>query len=237
MVKNIFSKIFVIVLLTGALSSAWGQNDTGTPLWDNQLFLGNKLTWGKDKLRYSGELQVRLKDNMQSLDNWYIEGIASYMPSQHWEIVPDFRISVHPDQTEFRPAFGILRKDLVTGRGGGRHQFVNQLKGQADIQPQNVNYGLRYILFYNYLVSEKILASGIGGVFYSWKENFTGLEYIRGGAGVAYIFNKQHSLNVIYFVGAANLVDSWTYQGNAVVQLIINITKEYKYVPAKYLSF
>jgi hypothetical protein len=159
------------------------------------------------------------------------------MPSKNWELVPDFRFSIHPSQVEYRPGFGILRKDLFrTGEGKG-HQLVNQLKYQADFLPGNVNSGLRYVLFYNYVASENIILSGLGGVFYSWKGNFTGLEYIRGGPAVAYIFNKQHALNFIYFVGAANLGDSWTYQGNLLVQLVINVTREYKHVPAKYISF
>ena len=48
---------------------------------------------------------------------------------------------------------------------------------------------------------------------------------------------KQHALNFIYFVGAANLGESWTYQGNLLIQLVINVTREYKHVPAKYISF
>ena len=71
----------------------------------------------------------------------------------------------------------------------------------------------------------------------SWKENFTGLEYIRGGGGAAYVFNMQHSLNLLYLVGVGNLGDSWLPQGNLVLQLVININKDYKYVPAKYINF
>jgi len=92
-------------------------------------------------------------------------------------------------------------------------------------------------LFYNYLASEKIILSGMGGVFYSWKENFTGLEYIRGGGGVSYVFNMQHSLNFLYLLGVANPGNSWTTSGNLILQLVININREYKYVPAKYINF
>jgi len=227
----------LLILFTCILAVPGLAQENNTPNWDNLFFFGNKVSWGSDKWKYSGELQIRLEDNGQSLDNWLLEGVASYMPSENWEIVPDFRFSIHPNQVEYRPGFGILRKDLFrTGEGKG-HQLVNQVKYQADFQPGNINSGLRYVLFYNYVASEKIILSGLGGIFYSWKENFTGLEYIRGGPAVAYIFNKQHALNFIYFVGAANLGDSWTYQGNLLVQLVINVTREYKHVPAKYISF
>lgn len=225
------------ILIFSSTSAAYAQSESEPPAWDQQFFFGNKVTWGGKDWKYSGELQVRLRDYGQSLDNWYLEGVASYMPSKKWEIVPDLRISIHPDQVEYRPGFGVLRKDLLRTEENKGHQIVNQLKYQVDFQPGNLNSGLRYVLFYNYVASEKIILSGMGGVFYSWKDQFTGFEYIRGGAGAAYIFNKQHALNLIYFVGAANLVDSWGYQGNLLLQLVINIDKDYQYVPAKYVSF
>lgn len=234
--RKLFIWIIIGLTFNGSLKLL-AQMEPEPPGWDQMFFFGNKVSWGAEKWKYSGELQIRLQDNGKSLDNWYLEGVASYMPSKHWEVVPDFRFSIHPEQVEYRPGFGVLRKDLFLRDQGKGHQFVNQLKYQADFQPGNVNSGLRYVLFYNYLASTKIILTGVGGIFYSWKEHFTGLEYIRGGAGIAYVFNKQHSLNFLYFVGAANLGNTWIYQGNAVLQLIINIDRDYKYVPAKYLSF
>ena len=225
------------VLIFSGGNSVWSQSESDIPAWDQQFFFGNRVSWGGENWKYSGELQVRLKDYGQSLDNWFLEGVASYMPSEKWEIVPDFRFSIHPEQVEYRPGIGVLRKDLFRTEKGRAHQFVNQFKYQTDFVPGHVNSGLRYVLFYNYLASEKIILTGMGGVFYSWKEHFTGLEYIRGGVGAAYLFNMQHALNLIYFVGAGNLGNSWAYQGNFLLQLVINIDKDYKYVPAKYISF
>jgi len=226
----------VVLIITSGIES-FAQAESEPPGWDQQFFFGNKVSWGAEKWKYSGEIQFRFKDNGHSLDNWYLEGVASYMPSKHWEIVPDFRFSIHPEHVEYRPGFGVLRKDLFLAGNGKGHQIVNQLKYQVDFQPRNVNSGLRYILFYNYMASEKIILTGVGGIFYSWKENFTGLEYIRAGGGAAYVLNMQHSLNLLYFIGTVNLGNSWIYQGNIVLQLVININKDYKYVPAKYLNF
>lgn len=229
-------RIVIFSLIVSGGTEAWSQSEADPPAWDQLFFFGNKVSWGKEKWKYSGELQIRLQENGQSLDNWYLEGVASYMPSKHWEVVPDFRFSIHPEQVEYRPGLGVLRKDLFLSKTDKGHQIVNQVKIQADFQPGNVNTGLRYILFYNYLASEKIILSGLGGIFYTWKDNFTGLEYIRAGGGAAYIFNMQHSLNLLYLVGVGNLGDSWNTQGNLVLQLVINVNKDYKYVPAKYLN-
>ena len=208
-----------------------------TDKWDNQFFVGNKVTWGNNKWRYYGELQSRFVHDFQALDRWYFEGVATYQHSANWEIVPDFRFSVRPDFVESRPGFGLIRKDII-GKGDPKHQqLVQQLKYQADFGNDRTNHGVRYILFYNNVLNKKLIASAVGGVFYSWKPNYTGLEYIRAGGGLAYIMNEQHTLNFTYFGGAADTGDEWIYSGSLVIQLVINIRKDYKYVPAKYINF
>ena len=205
--------------------------------WDNQFFVGNKVSWGNDKWRYSAELQSRFIQDFQALDRWYFEGVATYQHSANWEIVPDFRFSIRPDFVEARPGFGIIRKDLIGKEEAPNQQLVHQLKYQADIGNNRTNHGLRYIMFYNYVFNKKLIASGIGGVFYSWKDDYKGFEFIRAGAALAYVLNEQHSINFTYFAGAADTSPEWTFSGSFVVQLIINIRKDYKYVPAKYISF
>ena len=77
-------RIVLIGLLVSVGTEAWSQSETDPPPgWDQLFFFGNKVSWGKEKWKYSGELQIRLQDNGQSLDNWYLEGVASYMPSKH----------------------------------------------------------------------------------------------------------------------------------------------------------
>jgi hypothetical protein len=228
-------KLFFILLLM--CTQAVIAQEEEIKKWDNQFFAGNKVTWGNDKWRYSGELQSRFIQDFQALDRWFFEGVASYMHSEHWEIVPDFRFSVRPEFLEARPGFGIIRKDLIRNEDKVNQQFVQQLKYQADIGNNRTNHGVRYILFYNNVLRENLIATAIGGVFYSWKDNFAGVEFIRAGGALAYILNEQHSMNFTYFVGAADTGNDWVYSGSFVVQLVINIKKDYKYVPAKYISF
>ena len=61
---------------------------------------------------------------------------------------------------------------------------------------------------------------------------------MRFGGDPTWIVNDQHSLNLNYFLGisqADNL--SWSYQGIIMVQLVINVNEDFKYRPAKYISF
>jgi len=228
--------VWLTIILTSPVSLT--AQDGEEPLkWDNQLFLGNKVAAVKGNWKYSGELQVRLKENSQTLDRWFLEGVATYMPSRHWEIVPDYRFSIKPANIEHRPGLGILRKDLFGPEESQRHQLVHQLKWQADIGPEYVNHGIRYVFFYNYILNEQLIPNAAAGVFYRWSEGFTGLQFIRLGAGLAYVIDIKHSLNFSYFLGITDTGAGWTYQGIPFVQLIININRDYKYVPAKYINF
>jgi hypothetical protein len=73
---------FLIIILLYPLVSSDAQTAEQPSSWDNQLHVGNKIAAGKDDWRYSGEFQVRLKDNTQSLDNYFIEDIATYLLSK-----------------------------------------------------------------------------------------------------------------------------------------------------------
>jgi len=201
--------------------------------WDNQIYIGNKVGWGSDHWKYSGELQVRLKDNYSQLDNWFLEGVASYLPSENWEFVPDLRLAISPDKTDIRPGLGVLYKQRFE-----QSALIHQLKWQIDISESAAENGLRYALFYNYLFNDKLAATVLGGGFYRWAENFTGLRFMRFGGGPTWIVNEEHSINFNYFLGITQADDtSWSYQGIIMIQLVINVNKGFKYRPAKYISF
>lgn len=224
---NFYLAIIVILLRT---TPALAQE---TDTWDNQLFVGNKVVYGRNKWNYSGELQFRLKDNLQALDNWFLEGVATYLASKYWEIVPDYRFSVKPTSTEYRPGLGVLFKLLSP-----KWQFVNQVKYQADMSSKGtVGHGLRHVVFLNRILTEKLVPTLAAGYFYRWKENFSDLEFIRFGAGINILFDPVHTLTISYFVGVANTGKRWNWSGIPLLQLTIRIRKDWIYVPAKYINF
>jgi len=202
------------------------------------LYFGNKITWGKDNRRYYVELQARFENNFSRLERWYIEAGYSLLPSERWEIVPDFRFSVMEDDTEIRPGIGALAKFYP----GERVQIVQQIKYQADFLPkaERVDHAVRAVTFVNYLTeNKKWVLFGIAGFFYQNKPklDFSEISFIRYGAGVAYIFDVKHSINLFYFNGIERSADPTLYVGVIATTLIININKEYKYVPAKFYNF
>jgi len=204
--------------------------------WDNQIYMANKVAGGADKFKYSGELHVRLKDNMQQLDRWYIEGMASFLLSKHIEIVPDFRFNIKPDEKEIRPGFGVLYKHYVKDK----YQFVHQYKWQIDIDNKGHNdQAIRYVLFINKKLNDKIIVSYAIGALYRWRkeDNFSGIQFFRNGPGIDYKFSEKHHINFSYFINGTNTGEHWVWAGVPFIQLIINLNKDYKYVPAKYFNF
>ena len=93
------------------------------------------------------------------------------------------------------------------------------------------------IAYHRSMVPRLERAEKAAGVFYRWQNDFTGIQFVRIGAGLAYIIDIKHVLNFSYFLGITNTGPRWTYQGIPFIQLVININKEYKYLPAKYINF
>jgi len=212
--------------------------------WDNWLLIGNKVVFGGQKnWTHSHELQWRVKDNMQSLEQWYYEGVATYSINEKWSIVPDFRIAVKPDRIDYRPGIGIVKVGYLGKKkddGKIRSQLVNQIKYQFDFDSEGNNrHGLRWVITYNKIVTEKFIISAIVGPFYRWSENFSGLEFVRGGPSFTYVFDKSHTLAFVPLFGAERLPSDlgWTYSFTPMIQLIIRINKNYKYIPAKYINY
>jgi len=118
-------------------------------------------------------------------------------------------------------------------------QFVNQVKWQIDLSSPdgNSDNGLRYGIFINHEINDKLATSFGAGIFYRWRNDFQGFEFVRFGPSLIYVINKKHTINFSYFLSAENNGELWEWAGIPVIQLIININKDYKYVPAKYFNY
>ena len=232
--KNISSGLFYVFLFFLFMTKLKGQSGTEESNWDNVLYFGNKVAWGSESWRQSAEFQTRYNSDFGKLEQWHLEYILTYLMSEHIEIVPDFRFTRKPEHLEYRLGFGIIYKNLFK-----KSQLVHQLKWQWD--KENTAYsshGLRYAIFYNYVFTKNIVGSAILGGLFEFGKEFTDFLGIRTGLGVAYVFDKAHSVNLGYYYGAINTGNKvYTNLGIVSIQLIINIRKDYKYLPAKYITF
>ena len=226
----------LLLMIFLAPSFVVSAQDEEPPGWDNQMYLGNKVSWGKNKWKFSGELQTRLENNFQQLDNWYLEFVSNYLISEKFEIVPDFRFTIKPSKVEFRPGLGVLYKKL-----NPTFQFVNQVKWQIDFPTEGeVGNAMREVVFMNYhVVPNKVITTLVAGFIYRCWPSWNGFQYIRVGPGVSYVFDEKHILNFSYFVGVENNTKDWLWAGIPMIQLVINISSKdkYKYTPAYYFDF
>jgi hypothetical protein len=237
---NRFTPIFTLLICFLLIQGLKSQTTEPTDKWDHWLVMGNKVVFGgQDKIKHSHEIQWRANNNLKSLERILYEGVFTYSPNTKWEIVPDLRMSSVPNGIEWRPGFGIIYK-IYPGKEEKKYktQLVNQVKWQADIMDE-FKQGVRYMFSYNYMATEKFIISGIAGVFYRWSNDFTGLQFVRTGIGLSYVFNEMHSISFVDAIGFENRgpVTGWTYAHFPMVQLIIRVKKNYKYLPAKYINF
>lgn len=219
------------------------QDETEVDKWDNTLYFGNKVVFGGvEEFKHSHELQWRAEDNLNAMDQFFYEGVFTYSPNRKWELVPDFRITKKPYQMEYRPGIGVIRKQFfgLDSESGITGQLVHQAKYQADITSDGeVKHGLRYVVTYNHFLSEKVILTGLAGPFWRFSENFSGLQFIRGGVGATIIFDHVHTLSLINAFGMEDRNDGQGWYGSwiPIIQLVIRVNKDYRYVPASYINF
>lgn len=221
-------------LLFSIITYSQDENADNTPNWDNVMYAGNKVSWGSsENRRQSAEFQARFNNDLSALEQWQVEYASTFLVAKRWEIVPDFRYTKKPTRNEYRPGLGGIFKKL-----NKKSQLVHQAKWQYDIKEGiNNSQGLRYVFFYNYLYTDEILITGFGGALFEFGKDFNGFSGLRAGINAAYIFNQAHTLNVGYFYGLVNdKSNNFTNIGVISLQLIINIRKDYKYLPAKYFN-
>ncbi len=226
------------------LSNLCLAQDEDIDRWDNWFLMGQKIVFGGEgNWKHSHELQWRAKEDVTALDQVFYEAVITYSPNATWEIVPDFRMARKNDVMDFRPGFGIVRKDYFKWAPKG--QFVHQLKYQYDINNRgDGRHGLRYVINYNQVINESLVVSGLIGGFYRWSGDFNGVEFVRFGPSIAYVFNEVHSLGFAPLIGVGNLgFDEngeklgWVGSFTPLIQLIIRVKKDYKFTPSKYINF
>jgi len=209
----------------------------GAQGFDYQMIVSNSINWSKIDWRYKIDYQLRLKDNVRSLDRHLLEFVGTYMPSRSWELVPDFRISITPDIIEYRPGFGVIYK-ITWGKKIFFRQLVNQVKYQADIEESGrVKHGFRHVLFYNHLITKELLFSSGSALFFRWQDNFTGFQFYRAVVGLIYIFDSTHSLGISPYFGIEDPLGAISFTGGVMIGYSIRLRDSFKYLPARYINF
>ena len=219
----------LLMMALPASASAQAEED-GFGQW---LYTSMKVASAIGKWRVYGDFQLRLNENWREMEQWMVESGLTYMPNANWELTPDFRVTVRPSHIEYRPGAGVIFKISPP-----TWQIALQHKYQLDIESTGIaKHGFRQSLFVNHLVSNRVIASVLGGWFYRSEPDFTGVQFWRGGGGISYIFDPLHTVSLSYFLGWQNLGDRWITEGFAFVGFTFNIRTDWRYVPAQVISF
>ncbi len=239
--------ILIFLFITSLVS--WAQEvidpfDGGAiDRWDNWLIMGNKIVFGgQDDYKHSHEIQWRADENISQLNTLFYEGVLTYSPSQKWEIVPDFRISRRPNRWEFRPGLGVVRKDFFGKDKDHLWAIAQQVKWQGDFKTEGfgTTQAIRYVPSISYVISKKYVVGGLAAALFQWGdgEDIT-LRFIRAGGSFGIVFDEVHTLNITPAFGAEylNKDDGWVYSFTPIIQLILRVNKDYKYIPARYINF
>jgi len=71
---------------------------------------------------------------------------------------------------------------------------VHQYKWQIDIDNKSHNdQAIRYVLFINKKINDKIIVSYAVGALYRWRkeDDFSGIQFFRNGPGIDYKFSES----------------------------------------------
>ncbi len=231
--------VIIVIFLWHTTISIAQTTDPPDLSWDNWLIVGNKIVFGGHKsFKHSHEIQFRIDNNLHSLNTFLYEAVGTYSPNIHWEMVADIRFSRKATRDEYRPGFGIIRKDYLGSNG--ITQLAQTVKWQADIRSDGgYTQAMRYAPFISHLVNDKIIVGGLAAAVYQWGPDFPGrIAFVRFGPSFGVIFDKVHTLSILPAFGAENYGESgWAWSFTPVVQLIIRVRKDYKYLPARYINF
>ena len=228
-------RLVLSLLCISCSSHLLAQTDPVDP-WDYWLIMGNKVVFGGvNQWKNSHEIQWRADNNLQELNTLMYETVVTYSPNSKWEIVPDLRFSIRPTQTQFRPGFGFVRKDYF---GEKQVQVAHQVKWQIDIGNQ-VTQAVRWAPSMSVILKEKYVVGGLAALLYQWGAEYDNrLTFVRFGPSFALIFDKVHTLSFVPAFGVENLgTGQWVGSFTPIVQLIIRVNKDYKYLPARYINF
>ena len=179
------------------------------PEKDNALWTGGLFLWETESaLDFSAEYQLRLDENMSSLNNHFVEFMGYRKWSPALLLNGGYRFTVRPDRSEHRIYFGgfwdMTRRARLEEDNSRRIKAVLQVGYQHDF---DVKFGdeimdsnsIRWILLTSKPVNRKITPFLLAGVLTTWNDAYSfGIDKIRLGGGIVWHLTPQARLRGQY---------------------------------------
>lgn len=180
----------VIAVMLHADSSICEAQSTGWGLWSGVFVRDFRPN---SRFDFSGEYQVRLKEDFRELKSHFFEFTGYYRATPRLQSNFGYRFTIRPDRNESRLFAGLFyRTTLVKpnpalNRLGLRltHQVMYQRDFNADFNDVLLNSStVRYALYLTKPFTPVWHGLVIAGGMYTWNAEYTGLEKLRAAIGV-----------------------------------------------------
>jgi hypothetical protein len=204
----------VVALMLCAVPCGAADTETDVALWSGGLFRFAR----KDALDFSMEYQLRLDNDLSSLNSHFVEFMGYGKAFDSLELNGGYRFTVRPDHHEHRLYFGgfwnitknwrSLPKDPMKRfkavlQVGYQHDFHTKFDGE--FMDSN---SIRYVLIVAKPVSERVTPYLLGGVLTTWNEAYDfGIDKIRLGPGVVLRVNKKSRFRLAYIFEVSRFSD------------------------------
>lgn len=184
-------------------SSICGAQSTGWGLWSGVLVRDFRHD---SRFDYSGEYQVRLKEDFQELKNHFFEFAGYYRATTRLQSNFGYRFTIRPDRNESRLFAGLFyRTTLVKpnpalNKLGLRltHQLMYQRDFNAEFNDVLLDSStVRYAFYLTKPFSSVWHGLVIAGGMYTWNAEYTGLEKLRAAVGVRILRKNNDGISLL----------------------------------------
>jgi len=176
---------------------------------DSALWTGGLLLWENDNsFNFSAEYQVRLDENMSTLQSHFLEFMTYKKANESLLLNAGYRFTRRPDHDENRLYIGgywdMTRQAQGSKYDSDRLRIVLQVGYQHDFKTviedrQMGSNSIRWILIASRQETEKIRPFVTFGVLTTWNDAYSfGADKIRLGGGLAVAMTNRSRLRAQY---------------------------------------
>lgn len=194
--------LLLILLFSLACSRAVRAEGPDWQIWSGLLFRSARP---QERWDFSGEYQVRLKDDLRNLKSHFVEGFAFYKAKPSLDFNIGYRYTIRPDRSESRLSAGFFARQAIGWRLGVTHQVMYQRDYNAEFSDVLINSNtVRYVFLVVRPVNPRVAAFVMAGGMYTWNSEFTGIEKLRFAAGVRIGRGERDQIRIHYVYEKGN---------------------------------
>jgi len=212
-VRRPTAAFFLILLIFVSSVESIQAEEPDWQLWSGVFFKNVRPDSAWD---FSGEYQVRLRDDMRELKSHFFDFNAFYKATSSFDVNGGYRFTRRPDRNEnrwmagffWRPRLGEAKPDL----DDKSIRITNQVQYQRDDNSEFnevlvASNSVRFVFLVSKPVTRKLSPFAVAAVMYTWNEEYVGLEKIRFAFGLRIISGNNDRIKIHYVFEKKNSVE------------------------------